>query len=110
MHGGCKFNMPKGMKLIAEGGLPAGYNKLDLSFSDSKQVREQLHDIEVECSVDNEEPNTTEALPVVSVDGTDNIESSVFIETVDGDECIEKKGIKSGTLVGWRTAVLVRCM
>ena len=76
------------------GGLPAGYNKLDLSFSDSKQVREQLHNIEVECSVDNEEPNTTEALPVASVDGTDEIDSSVLIETVDGDECIEREASK----------------
>ena len=89
-----KFNMPKGMKVIAEGGLPAGYSKLDFSFSDSKQVREQMHNIEVECSVDSEEPNTTEALPVASVDGTDEIESSVFIETFDGDECIEKKASK----------------
>ena len=104
-----KFNMPKGMKVI-EGGLPAGYNKLDFSFSDSKEVREQLHNIEIDCSVNNEEPNTTEALPVASVDGTDETESSVVIETVGGDECIEKRHQKSGTLVGWRTAVLIRYM
>lgn len=53
-----------------------------------------MYNIEVECFVDSEEFNIIEVLLVVSVDGIDEIESSVLIEIFDGDECIEKKVFK----------------
>ncbi len=94
------FNMPEGMIVVGEGGLPAGYDKLDFSFSDSMQLRQQLKTIEEECSVDNEEHKKCEALPVESGDGNDEqsnvkIERSELFETVDDDdECIDKKASK----------------
>ena len=85
--------------MIGERGLPKGYNKLDFSLSDSSALREQLNKVEVECSVDNEEHDSSdgsEFLPVVSAEGTDEksndkIDSEVLFEKSDDNENIDKK-------------------
>jgi len=94
-----KFSMPTGMRVIGEGGLPKGYNKLDFSFCDSSYSRQKLNDIELECSVDDVEHDSSKGFSVVSGDGTDEKSTSkdenvVSLETVHGDECGEKESSK----------------
>ena len=52
--------MPTGMKVIGDHGLPKSYNKLDFSLSESLQTIQQLGNIELECSVDDEDHGSSE--------------------------------------------------
>lgn len=90
-----KFNMPTGMKVIGDHGLPKSYNKLDFSFSESLQTIQQLGNIELECSVDDEDHGSSEVLSVVSGssadENSDGKDDNIVLCEKDENECVEKE-------------------
>ena len=81
--------MPTGMKVVGDNGLPRSYNKLDFSLSESLQTIQKVGNIELECSVDDEEHGSSEGLSVVSGGSADE-NSDVLCEN-DENECVEKE-------------------
>ena len=87
--------MPTGMKVVGDNGLPRSYNKLDFSLSESLQTIQKVGNIELECSVDDEEHGSSEGLSVVSGgsadENSDGKGNNIVLWENDENECVEKE-------------------